>query len=108
MHLKQVQKAFSTYLFLYKYICKLYVTLQCVCVFKKKNRWTQMNEEIGDQFKKAQTSLSLLESYVGLHAEMTAELDQHEEQCSALLVANTPASRTMDFFKLKLQDVQVG
>ncbi|KAJ6658015.1 hypothetical protein lerEdw1_001674 [Lerista edwardsae] len=69
-------------------------------------RWTQMTEEIGDQFKKAQTSLNLLESYVGLHAEMTAELDQHEEQCNALLVANIPASHTMDFLKLKLQDVK--
>ncbi|XP_066485712.1 nesprin-2 isoform X2 [Tiliqua scincoides] len=69
-------------------------------------RWTQMIEEMGDQFKKAQTSLNLLESYVGLNAEMTAELDKYEEQCKSLLVANIPASHTMDFLKQKLQDVQ--
>ncbi|XP_053143373.1 nesprin-2 isoform X2 [Hemicordylus capensis] len=69
-------------------------------------RWMQLNEEIGDQLQKVQTSLSLWDSYIGLHADVTAKLDKHEEQCNSLLEASIPAGLTMEFLKQKIQDVK--
>ncbi|XP_015272130.1 PREDICTED: nesprin-2-like, partial [Gekko japonicus] len=69
-------------------------------------RWVLINQDIADQLQKAQTSLQLWESYAGLHAELTAKLDKHEEQCTSLLVATVPASGTMDFLRQKSQTIE--
>uniref|UniRef100_A0A8D2IHH5 Spectrin repeat containing nuclear envelope protein 2 n=1 Tax=Varanus komodoensis TaxID=61221 RepID=A0A8D2IHH5_VARKO len=46
-----------------------------------RTRWTLVNREIEDQLQKTQTALHLWEPYTELHAEVTAKLDKHEEQC---------------------------
>ncbi|XP_044291548.1 nesprin-2 isoform X3 [Varanus komodoensis] len=71
-----------------------------------RTRWTLVNREIEDQLQKTQTALHLWEPYTELHAEVTAKLDKHEEQCCSLQVARTPTGCTVDFLKRKIQEVK--
>ncbi|XP_054826558.1 nesprin-2-like isoform X2 [Eublepharis macularius] len=69
-------------------------------------RWVLIDEDLGDQLQKAQASLHLWESYSGLHAEVSAKLSKHEEECGSLWAAPIPASHAMDFLRQKSQDIK--
>uniref|UniRef100_A0ACB8G6D5 Uncharacterized protein n=1 Tax=Sphaerodactylus townsendi TaxID=933632 RepID=A0ACB8G6D5_9SAUR len=73
---------------------------------KVHTRWVLISEDTADQLQKARASLHLWESYAGLHAEVTAKLDKHQEQCASLLAATVPASGTRDFLRQKSQDIE--
>uniref|UniRef100_A0A670I6Q1 Spectrin repeat containing nuclear envelope protein 2 n=1 Tax=Podarcis muralis TaxID=64176 RepID=A0A670I6Q1_PODMU len=64
-----------------------------------RTRWTLMNKEIEDHLHKAQASLQLWESYVGLHAEVMAKVDKYEEQYGSLLA-------DVAMLKLDLQNIK--
>lgn len=77
----------------------------CLCC---PNRWTQVNQDIADQSRKAQNLLQLWKAHTNAHAEAVARLEQQEAKYRQLANINMSGDNLEEILTLALRDIKVG
>ncbi|KAM5273601.1 nesprin-2 [Ctenodactylus gundi] len=69
-------------------------------------RWTQANQDLAEQVRKAQSPLQLLEAYHHAHTEATARLEQQEAKFQQFADINMSGNNLAEILPLALQDIK--
>lgn len=77
----------------------------CLCCH---NRWTQVNQDIADQSRKAQSLLQLWKAHTSAHMEAVARLEQQEAKYRQLANINMSGDNLEEILTLALRDIKVG